>query len=154
MKNQYILAPITLGAALLIANPSLADTPKAKAEDQVYYEPVIVEAVQVTTYLNGGVGKGEQDAMHRVAKEFPLRMVFSERNDGEFILDIPVVISDERGNPIFELPKAGPMLYVMLPNGKYKVSARFKGLTETQAVTLSGKDGVDLYFHWQGSPPS
>lgn len=154
MKNYSILAPIALGAALLIPNVSFADKPKAKAEEQVFFEPVIVEAVRVTTYLNGGVGKDEQDAMHRVAKEFPLRMMFSERKDGEFILDIPVVISDEHGNPIFELPKAGPMLYVMLPNGKYKVSARFKGLTETQTVTLTGKEGVDLYFHWKGSPAS
>ena len=60
--------------------------------------------------------------------------------------------ADTRGKPVFELPRAGPMRYLMLPHGKYKVSARFKGLTETQDVMLAGKDGKDLYFHWKGMP--
>lgn len=106
-------------------------------------ESIIVETITATTYLNGGIGKDELAAIRRVAKEFPLRITFSERKDGEFI-------ADARGNPVFELPKAGPMLYVMLPNGKYKVSARYKGLTESQEVTLVDKDGKDLYFHWKG----
>ena len=101
---------------------------------------------------NGGVGKEDEVALHRIAQEFPLRMTFSERKDGEFLADVPVVITDVHGNPVFELPNSGPMLYVMLPNGKYKVSARFKGLTESQEVTLAGKDGKDLYFHWKDKP--
>ncbi len=53
---------------------------------------------------------------------------------------------------LYKYLRQNPMLYVMLPNGKYKVSARFKGLTESQEVTLSGKEGKDLYFHWKGMP--
>ena len=88
--------------------------------------------------------------MKTLGRAFPLRMTFSERKSGEFIADVPVVITDARGNPVFELAKAGPMLDVMLPNGHYKVSARFKGLTESQEVTLDGKEGRDLSFHWKG----
>lgn len=142
MKTRIPLAAMSLGAVLLTALPL-----SALAQDSI-----VVETVTATTYLNGGVGKDEEAAMRRVAKEFPLRMAFSERKDGEFLADVPVVIADARGNPVFELPNAGPMLYVMLPDGKYKVSARFKGLTESQDVTLTGKGGKDLYFHWKGAP--
>ena len=142
MKTRIPVAAISLGAALLTALHL-----SALAQDSI-----VVETVTATTYLNGGVGKDEEAAMRRVAKEFPLRMAFSERKDGEFLADVPVVIADARGNPVFELPNAGPMLYVMLPDGKYKVSARFKGLTESQDVTLTGKGGKDLYFHWKGAP--
>ncbi len=121
------------------------------AAEEIIIAPIVLKTVAVSTYLNGGVGKEEQAFMHSVAKDFPLRMTFSERKDGEYILDVPVVISNEQGNPVFELPKAGPMLYVMLPAGKYKVSSRFKGLTETQEVNITDKTGVDLYFHWQGT---
>ena len=68
--------------------------------------------------------------------------------DGEFLADIPIVISDSKGNSLFGLVRAGPMLYVMLPQGRYKVSARFNGVTRTQQVTLEGGEGKDLYLHW------
>jgi hypothetical protein len=142
MKTHAPLTAALIGAGLLATLPLVAS-----AQDSV-----IVETITATTYVNGGIGKDEEVALHRIAKEFPLRLTFSERKDGEFLADVPVVIADARGNPVFELPKAGPMLYVMLPNGKYKVSARFKGLTESQEVTLAGKDGTDLYFHWKGKP--
>jgi hypothetical protein len=147
MKIRSISLVVLVSAAFITSLPLIAS-----AEELILVAPVLMETVNVRTFLNGGVGKDDQSFMHRVAWEFPLRMTFSERKDGEFILDVPVVISDSRGNPVFELPKAGPMLYVMLPNGKYKVSARFKGLTESQEVTISDKTGADLYFHWNGVP--
>ena len=138
MKIRTRLTVLLIGASLLATLPLAAS-----AQDSI-----VVETITATTYLNGGIGKDEEAAMRRVAKEFPLRMTFSERKDGEFLADVPVVICDARGNPVFELSKAGPMLYVMLPKGKYKVSARFKGLTESQEITLDGKDGKELNFHW------
>ncbi len=132
-----------MGAMLLVSFSANAETLVA--------DPVVVETFVVTTYMNGGVGNDEEKLMHRIAHEFPLRLTFSERKDGEYIANVPVVIFDARGNPVFELPNAGPMLYVMLPDGKYKISARFKGLTESQEVELSGKQGRDLYFHWKGA---
>ena len=142
MKIRTPLTAALVGASLFITLPLAAG-----AQDSI-----VVETITATTYLNGGIGKPEADAMRRMAKEFPLRLTFSERKDGEFIADVPVVITDARGNPVFELPKAGPLLYVMLPNGKYKVSARFKGLTESREVTLAGKEGKDLSFHWKRTP--
>ena len=147
MKNHSTLMAVLIGSAFITAAPWAAN-----AEQPAATEPVVVETAPVSTYLNGGVGKDEQAAMRRVAKEFPLRMEFSERKDGEFILDVPVVITNAHGTSVFELSKAGPMLYVMLPNGKYKVSARFKGLTESQEVTVSDKEGKYLSFHWKGTP--
>ncbi len=142
MKIRTPMAAALIGASLLATLPLAA----------IAQNDVLVETFTATTYLNGGIGKTEEDLMHRVAKEFPLRIIFSEHKDGEFLADIPVVIADAHGNPVFELPKAGPMLDVMLPNGKYRVSARYKGLTEAHEVTLDGKGGKDVYFHWKGKP--
>ena len=140
-------------ATALIATSLLAVTPiTANAQGDMHEDINVVETITATTYLNGGIGKDEEATMHRVAREFPLRITFAERKDGEFVTDVPVVISDSNGNPVLELPRAGPMLFVVLPNGKYRVSSRFEGLTESQEVTLSGKEGKDLYFHWKGVP--
>ncbi len=140
MSKIMKIFAVLFGAALLVP---------ANAEPMAV-DPVVVETFVVTTYMNGGVGNDEERMMHRVAHEFPLRLIFSERKDDEFVASVSVVIFDAKGNPVFALPNAGPMLYVMLPDGKYKVSARFKGLIESQDVVLSGKEGRDLYFHWKG----
>jgi hypothetical protein len=139
MKSRDFRIAAVVGASILICMPLHAHAQSS----------VVVKTYKDTNYLNGGVGEQEQTTIRRLGKDFPLRMIFSEGTDGEFIADVAVTISDARGNPVFELQQAGPLLDVMLPNGQYKVSARFKELTETQEVALSGKDGKDLSFHWK-----
>ncbi len=145
---KIALNSVFIAAGILVLMTAEAQDGLHEKVDVV--ETVVVPTITATTYINGGVGKNEEATMHRVAKEFPLRITFAERRDGEFIADVPVVISDEKGNPVLELSKAGPMLFVMLPDGKYRVSARFEGLTESQEVILRGKAGRDVYFHWKG----
>jgi len=59
-----------------------------------------------------------------------------------------LAIVDERGNPVFALRDAGPMLYVMLPAGRYTLIAESDGIRKTQQVTLDHGRGTDVVFHW------
>lgn len=52
--------------------------------------------------------------------------------------------------PYLQLSDAGPMTYAMLPVGKYRITAQFRGRSETREVTLDGDTGRDVYFHWKG----
>ncbi len=100
-------------------------------------------------YVNGGVGLEEQAMMHRIAKEFPLHMEFSKGKDGAFAADIPVTIMDESGKVVFDLPKAGPMLDVMLPKGKYSIRASSDGVPQSADVVLDGKrHAKTVILHW------
>ncbi len=130
------LAATALGAAV----------PLAHAQDEL----VVVEPMRVTTYLNGGIGADEEQMMRKAAKDWPLRMIFSERKDNEFVADVRLLVTDAKGAPVLMLHGAGPMTYAMLPAGKYRISASHKGQTETREVTLDGKTGRDVYFHWTG----
>ena len=145
MKIHFALPIALIGASILALAPLVTN-----AEDLVV-EPVSVQTSMGTTYLNGGVGDEETEAMRSVAKDYPLRMTFSER-DGGFIGDVSVTITDAKGESVFELPKAGPMLYVMLPKGKYNISASSNGKTQSRKVMLSGKRGKNIQFHWKGAP--
>jgi len=143
--------------ALVAAGLAASWPMAAQAQLVVGRQVTVIETVATSAYVNGGIGLDEQAAMHRLAKAFPLRVVFSENKNRQFLADVPMMISDASGRPIFELREAGPMLYVVLPQGRYKVSARYKGVIQTHEVTLAGKDGQDLHFHWDGdlrdSPP-
>lgn len=136
-----------LAAVLLVA----AAAPAARAQDKSN-ELILLETARVVTYINGGVSKEEESYMRRIARDWPLRMIFSERKDNEFVADVNLSIVDARGAPVLLLNDAGPMTYVMLPPGKYRISATFHGITESRDVTLDGKQGQDVYFHWKGKP--
>lgn len=133
-----------LSALVLFGGASLS----ARAQDDL----ILLETARTTMYLNGGVGKDDEAYMRRIAKDWPLRMTFSERRDNEFVADVRVAVTDARGAPVLLLNDAGPMTYAMLPAGKYRVSATFHGITESREVTIDGAKGRDVAFHWQGRP--
>ena len=130
----------TLSAAALLA----ASTLPALAQDQL----IVVEPERAITYLNGGVGEDEAQYMRRTAKDWPLRLTFSESKDNEFVANVGLLVTDLRGTPYLQLSGAGPMTYARLPAGKYRVTAWFKGQSETHEVTLDGRSGRDVSFHW------
>lgn len=136
--------PGALVAALLIGAAALP----ARAQD----EPVLLETARTTTYVSGGVGREEEAYMRKIARDWPLRMTFSERKDNEFVADASVTVTDHRGAPVLVLHGAGPMTYAMLPAGEYRITSTFRGITESREVTLDGKQGKDVYFHWKGKP--
>ena len=92
--------------------------------------------------------------MRALAEQYPLRMVFSEREDDEFVVNVSVVIIDGHGKQVFELSNACPLLYVKLPYGHHKVSAWFKDRTESREVALAGHNGKDLYESLKSTGPT
>jgi hypothetical protein len=144
MDVRCMIRDAVIGTALAACWPMAAH-----AQITLGRQSTTVQTVTTSAYLNGGIGLDEQATMRSFAKEFPLRIIFCEGKDREFLADVPMVISDSSGNPIFQLRSAGPMLYVMLPQGRYTVSARFKGVTRTLQVTLAANGGKDLLLHWE-----
>ncbi|XDF34771.1 hypothetical protein RBH89_21550 [Paracidovorax avenae] len=137
----------TLGAVAVAVLMAAATLP-ARAQDEL----VLLEKERTTLYENGGIGQTEQARMRATAQDWPLRMTFSEHKDNEFTADVKLLVTDQRGAPMLVLNNAGPMTYAMLPAGKYRVTATQHGVTESREVTLDGKHGRDVYFHWTGTP--
>jgi len=136
--------PAALAFSLLTLVPALHAQERA----------VLVETVTQTPFMTGGIGKDQQEVMRRAGRDFSLRLEFSERRDNEFVVGADVLISDLRGNPVFILPYAGPIVNVALPEGEYRVTASFQGETINRLVSIRGKSGQDVYFHWKGRPKS
>lgn len=102
--------------------------------------------------LVGGIGKDSEATMRREAGHWPLRMVFSERKDNELVADVDLVVRDAHGRRVLKLDDTGPMTYAKLPPGRYSVEAVFEGQRKLSQVTLDGRRGQDLFFHWRGEP--
>jgi len=134
---------------ILLAGLGLAAGPLAAAAQALDTWP---PSSSRTTFINGGFGEDEVDAIRQRAHEFPLRVVFADGPRNEYQANVPVVIADARGVPVFTLRDAGPLLYVMLPEGRYSVTAEVDGIRKTQQVTLDRGRGRDVVFHWNTEP--
>lgn len=133
----------TLLGSLSVATLMTASATLAVAQDQ----HIVVEQERATTYLNGGVGEDEAQYMRKAARDWSLRLTFSESKDNECVANVGLLVTDLRGTPYLQLSGAGPITYARLPAGKYRVTARYKGQSETREVTLDGKSGRDVNFY-------
>lgn len=101
--------------------------------------------------MNGGVGDAQAAYMQSVAKNWPVRIMFSQLKANEYVADVKLLITNGRQATMLELDGAGPLTYVELPAGKYKVSAVHEGQTQTRQISIGKGGQSNLHFHWKGT---
>jgi hypothetical protein len=101
------------------------------------------------TYRTGGIGQPASTALRAAADRYSLMMTFAE-NNGAFLNDIKVRITDRRGRSVLDI-LSGPILLVDLPPGWYKVQARFAGDTLVKTVQVKGGQHGRLAYAWPES---
>lgn len=152
--KQIVTATIlALGLSLSMAALAYTDIPEEMIpEDSA--EPDMSAVTPVTdgevTYLSGGIGRAESVAMRQNAKNYPLEIVFVEKagNLEEYLSEVTLQIQDVSKNNVLEIATEGPYFLANLPQGKYFVSAEYKGEVKTQWVNVSKKKHTKLVFWW------
>lgn len=104
-----------------------------------------------TTFASGGIGQDDQARMQQLAPEYRVHLIFARKPDGAYLARIPVTIRDQRGKTVFELSNSGPMLYVNLPDGDYKITATANGVAQTKELDLHARGARDVDFYWPKS---
>jgi hypothetical protein len=99
------------------------------------------------TFVSGGVGGDEWDAMQAVRAEYNLRMLFTVQGTGEYLSNVTVKITDAKGNVYLETVAEGPLCFVKLNPGRYTITADLDGKSFQKKVTV-GKKPVSLSFVW------
>src|SRR5574343_1261362 len=90
-------------------------------------------------YLSGGIGEAEQRAIESAAQDYNLKLILSERS-GAYAAAVSLTILDARGQQVFVLPDAGPIVLVDLPQGRYQIQARYDGRPiETKVAVLNAR---------------
>ncbi|ANY86976.1 MULTISPECIES: hypothetical protein [Pseudomonas] len=145
-KHHYGLC-----AALLVAL-ALPWTLAAAADLNAPIDP---QAVQLqpqeqngVRYLQGGIGQDEANALRRTTG-YDLHVTLSVGADDKFQSGATVDIQNAQGQPVLALQDVGPLLFVQLPPGQYRVTGNADGQTVQQQVTVSGKSPANVSLHWQ-----
>ena len=135
-------------AALFVAALVLAAGPVAAQSDAV---PAPMTTPAGVSYLSGGVGAGQQQAMKDVMKEYNLRLTFAQQG-GDYLAGVKVTIDQTAGKmasaPVLDATSNGPMLFAKLPAGKYRVRAAVDGQVQTRTVDVGEGRAQDLVVHF------
>lgn len=97
-------------------------------------QPAAAPSTQTTAAgvrsVSGGIREAQESAMRDIRGDYNLHLTFARAGTGEFLADVKVQI-DQEGRQPFNAPmlatSAGPLLYVMLPDGQYRVRAETGG---------------------------
>jgi hypothetical protein len=104
------------------------------------------------TYINGGVGTDEQNAMRALKADYNLRLTFATKQTGAYRSDVQLDIADAKGAGVLSVANTGPMFFAKLPPGTYKISAAAEGKTFKRTVKL-GAGAKEMTLHWENDSP-
>jgi hypothetical protein len=90
------------------------------------------------TYISGGIGKDESDAMKDAASRYSLSVEMSAPAGprAEYVADAKIDIRDSRGATVLSTTSDGPFLLANLPPGRYTVSAAKNGKSQQRDIVV------------------
>ena len=100
------------------------------------------------TYVSGGVGASEQEALEQAKSDYNLRLLFAVSGSGAFLAEVPVTIADPDGQVLLEAVSDGPYFYAKVPPGSYRISAENAGQVQTRSVTVPATGSASQGFYW------
>jgi hypothetical protein len=146
MKQKMVLRKASmLAAALAVGSMTLHAI--AAPEGQV---PAAQTQGEVS-YITGGVGKTEADAMKHVARYYPLELEFvlKAKPRDEYLAKVKVRIKDAQDRMVLDVTSDGPLLLAKVPVGKYTVSAERNGKIEHRQIEIAANEHRRVVFEWQ-----
>ena len=126
MRNGLLALVVVLQCGLLQANA--ADDVAAAGATQAEIP-----------WMSGGVGEEAREEMRMAASAYNVHVVFSARN-GDYLADIPVTVTTRNGRKIYSGVSEGPLLYLKLSPGSYRIAARIDGAWQDKRIE-SGASG-------------
>jgi hypothetical protein len=100
------------------------------------------------TFVSGGVGGDERDAMQAMRADYNLSLLFSVQGSGEYLSEVKVGITDKNGNTFLDTVSDGPMLLASLKPGHYTVTAEVDGQVAHKKATIVANKRTSISFIW------
>ena len=98
------------------------------------------------TFVSGGAGTEDRDALRQVESQYNLRLLFAARN-GDYLANVAVTLSDARGNAVLDTIAEGPIFYARVPAGRYRLTVSNQGQSQSRDISI-GNGAVRQDFYW------
>ena len=99
------------------------------------------------TYVSGGVGADEKAEMEALRGSYNLQLLFALRR-GEYLSGVRVAITDGSGHAVLDAVSDGPMFFVNLQPGAYKINAELDGRGLEKTVNVGSRKATRVNLLW------
>lgn len=125
--------------SLIVVLGSLCSVALARVDQDVFRDADV---------LCGGVGEDERPVLQAMRGGDALQLVFSTQGSGEYLADVAVVVQKNSSGQSLSFLASGPLCYLKLQPGSYRIQATFHGAIRTQSVRIAPQKIRMLYFYW------
>jgi hypothetical protein len=101
-------------------------------------------------YIVGGWSNAARHELAMQAAEYSVTLVFAHRGSCEYVADVNVRVTDERGEEVAALSEAGPIVLLGLPPGSYQVTVTRTGHALARTVAVGPRTRRQTVFYWSG----
>lgn len=138
---EFVLAGIMAICGLTISSSATGSTANMLPETQKQGD---------VTYITGGVGEGESNAMRGASNDYALEIVCAQKATprNEFLAGVKVQMLDRHGKVVLDVITDGPYLMANLPQGWYTVTADSQGTIKKQKVRVESGKHHKVVFLW------
>ena len=106
---------------------------------------------QGISYISGGVGEGESEAILIESKQWPLLLELSQLENGRgvWIFGAKIKVLNTKNQVIFDAQADGPYMLINLTAGQYQIEASYQGSIQKKSVLIQGSGPQKLAIFWK-----
>lgn len=106
---------------------------------------------QGISYISGGVGEEESQAILTESKQWPLLLELSQLENGRgvWIFGAKIKILNTMNQVIFDAQADGPYILINLTAGQYQIAASYQGSIQKKSVLIQGSGLQKLAIFWK-----
>ena len=106
---------------------------------------------QGISYITGGVGEGETNAILAEAKQWPVLLEMSqiENGRGVWIFGATIKIVNNAKQVIFDAQADGPYMLINLVPGDYSIEASYQGVIQKRSISIKPDSVQKISLFWK-----
>ena len=106
---------------------------------------------QGISYISGGVGEEESQAILAEAKQWPILLELSQLENGRgvWIFGAKIKILNTNNQLTFDAQADGPYILINLPVGQYQIEATYQGVMQRKVINIQASAPQKLAIFWK-----
>ena len=106
---------------------------------------------QGISYITGGVGQNETDAILAEAKEWPVMLELSQIQNGRgvWIVGVSIKAMDTKKQLIFDALADGPYMLINFVPGDYVLEADYQGVIQRRVLAVKADSSQKISLFWK-----
>jgi len=112
--------------------------------------PLPAQTQNGISFLSGGASENERHTLRQMTRDDNVQLIFAAKN-GDYLSDVTVRITDEKGHEVLNTVAPGPWLFTKLPAGKYMIKATVMGHSQGAVAEVSLKARTHVFLTWENA---